>query len=76
MRARVRTEVESSTDSTLIAAVGEALVREVRLLREKSATSHEPWPLISPELVQVAEFGERLLARARALDPGTSKAPR
>jgi hypothetical protein len=69
MRGRARTELESSTDPTLVAAVGEALLREVRLLRERSATSQEPFSPITPELPQVAEFGQNLVARARTLEP-------
>ena len=68
MRKTAKTEVESSTDATLVRATGEALMREVRLLLEKSNSAPEGSTLITPELPPVADFGEALVRRARALE--------
>ena len=68
MCGKVKAEMETSTDAKLIGAVGEALVREVRLLREKSVAT-ERSSFITPELQPLADFGETLLRRARILQP-------
>jgi hypothetical protein len=68
MHDAIKKELETSTDAALIKAVGDALVREVRLLREKSGGSAaKPFSFITPELQQLAEFGESLRGRARTM---------
>jgi hypothetical protein len=62
-----RKEVETSADAILVRATGEALVREVRLIREKSSELESP-SFVTPELQQVHEFGIMLAGRARMLE--------
>ena len=62
-----RREVETSADAILVRATGEALLREVRLLREWSSRDKSA-SFVTPELQQVHDFGEMLAARARMLD--------
>ena len=68
MHDAIKRELETSSDASLVKAVGDALVREVRLLREKSGRSAATqFSFITPELQQLAEFGEILRGRARTL---------
>jgi hypothetical protein len=69
MRDGVKRELETSTDAALVGATGDALVREVRLLREKSGDRPGRSSLITPELQRLVEFGEMLRGRARTLLP-------
>ena len=68
MHDAIKRELETSSDASLVKAVGDTLVREVRLLREKSGgPAAKQFSYITPELQQLAEFGEILRGRARTL---------
>jgi hypothetical protein len=58
-------ELETSTDASLIGVAGELLVEEVGLLRVPERDT--------PEMVNSADFGKRLLERARSLEPGNPR---
>jgi hypothetical protein len=58
---RMKNELETSTDASLIGVTGELLVEQVGLLSQHDAES--------PEMVNSADFGRRLLERARSLEP-------
>jgi hypothetical protein len=60
----VKKEVETSADAQLVAAIGEGLVREARLLAERSKADNS---LLTADVKQVARFGELLADRARSL---------
>ena len=67
MHDAIKRELETSSDASLVKAVGDALVREVRLLREKKGSAPGRLSWITPELQQLAEFGESLRGRARTM---------
>jgi hypothetical protein len=62
---RMENELESSTDASLIGVTGELLVEEIGLLRGRERDT--------PEMVNSADFGKRLLERARSLEPGNPR---
>jgi hypothetical protein len=62
---RMEHELETSTDATLIGVTGELLVEEIGLLRPRESDT--------PEMVNSADFGKRLLERARSLEPGNPR---
>jgi hypothetical protein len=58
---RMENELETSTDASLIGVTGQLLVEEIGLLRRPERDT--------PEMVNSADFGRRLLERARSLEP-------
>ena len=56
---QVKEGAERSVDGPLVEAIGESLVRQVRLLKERG--------LITPEVQEVSEYGERMRDRGRML---------
>jgi hypothetical protein len=56
-------EVESSTDAALVGVTGELLVTEMSLLLHNG----------TPEILNSAAFGRRLLERAQSLEPGNPR---
>ena len=62
----IKKEMEASSDAALVRATGDALVRQVRMLRERGATQADP------ENAASEAFGQKLLARARVLESGSS----
>jgi hypothetical protein len=62
---RMKNELETSNDASLIGVTGELLVEEIGLLR--------PPERDTPEMVNSADFGKRLLERARSLEPGNPR---
>ena len=75
MSERLTNELESSTDTPLVGATGEALVIETSLLRQFRASAQvmpKRFDVVDGvylELTKSAAFGERLLEKARNLDP-------
>jgi len=63
----LKRNAESSMDGPLLEAIGESLLREVRLLREKSGLGAEWSSVITPEVQQLSVYGEQLLSRGRML---------
>ena len=62
---RMKNELETSKDASLIGVTGELLVEEIGLLR--------PPERDTPEMINSAGFGKRLLERARSLEPGNPR---
>jgi hypothetical protein len=62
---RMQNELETSKDASLVGVTGELLVEEIGLLRPPARDT--------PEMVNSAEFGKRLLERARSLEPGNPR---
>ena len=62
---RMEHELETSTDASLVGVTGELLVEEMGLLRRPERDT--------PEMVNSADFGKRLLERARSLEPGNPR---
>jgi hypothetical protein len=58
---RMENELETSTDASLIGVTGQLLVEEIELLPRPERDT--------PEMVKSADFGRRLLERARRLEP-------
>ncbi len=58
---RMVNELETSTDASLIGVTGELLVEAIALLSRHDGET--------PEMVSSADFGRRLLERARGLEP-------
>ncbi len=54
----VKKEVETSSDAALVGAVGDMLIREAKLIEAEQVT---------PDVAQIARFGETLVDRARTL---------
>ena len=59
----VKKEVESSAEAALVGAVGDMLIREAKLIENDS---------ITPDVEQIAAFGEVLAKRARVLQATAS----
>jgi len=57
---KLKSELETSPDATLVGVTGELLVEQLVVLSEQDRT---------PEVVKSAAFGQQLLERARRLDP-------
>ena len=62
---RMKQELETSTDASLIGVTGELLVEETGRLREPGGDT--------PEMVNSTDFGKRLLERARSLEPANPR---
>jgi hypothetical protein len=62
---RMKNELETSTDASLVGVTGELLVQQA----EKTGLLRRP-ERDTPEMVNSADFGRRLLERARSLEPG------
>ena len=62
---RMKQELETSTDASLIGVTGELLVDETELLRAPGGDT--------PEMVKSTDFGKRLLERARSLEPANPR---
>ena len=61
----VKSEVQTSADAALVGAVGDMLVREARLLANR--TTPDGSSAVTPDVEQAVRFGEALAERARAL---------
>jgi hypothetical protein len=59
-----KAEIEASKDAGLLEGVGEAIVREVSLLDERRKSDAS---ILTSELPQFRQFGQRLIDRAKAL---------
>jgi hypothetical protein len=65
MAEKLMMELESSADTALVGGTGELLVKEMSLLRRNGTDT--------PEMVDSAVFGRRLLERAQSLEPGNPR---
>jgi hypothetical protein len=62
LAAKLKSELETSSDAALVGVTGELLVEQLALLSDQDKT---------PDAVKSGNFGKQLLERARRLDPTT-----